>query len=112
MKTWVKGEAAKLNSSVTITDYNYEIAWELLHEHYENKRSIVQAYLQAIWSQGSLKSESSTCLRKLLETTNENIRALTELGQPLEHWDANLKKMDPESRKQWQLDHPGTDPLT
>ena len=117
LKACAKGEAAKLISSVTITDYNYEIAWELLHERYENKRSIVQAHLQAIWSQCSLKSESSTGLRKLLETTNENLRALTELGQPVEHWDAILvhslsEKMDPESRKQWQLDHPGTDLLT
>ena len=114
LKACVKGEAGKLISSVTITGYNYEIAWELLHERYENKRSIVQAHLQAIWSQCSLKSESSTGLRKLLETTNENLRALTELGQPVEHCDAILvhslsEKMDPESRKQWQLDNPGTD---
>ena len=117
LKACVKGEAAKLISSVTITEYNYEIAWELLRERYENKRSIVQAHLQAIWSQCSLKSESSNGLRKLLETTNQNLRALTELGQPVEHWDAILvhslsEKMDPESRKQWQLDHLATDLLT
>ena len=117
LKACVKREAAKLISSVTITDQNYEIAWELLHERYENKRSLVQAHLQAIWSQGSLKSESSTGLRKLLETTNENLRALTELGQPVEYWNAIFvhslsEKMDPESRKQWQLDHSGTDLLT
>ena len=117
LKACVKGEAAKLISSVTITDYNFEIAWKFLHERHENKRSMVQAHLPGIWSQGSLKSESSTGLRKLLETTNENLRAVTELRQPVEHWDAILvhslsEKMDPESRKQWQMDHSRTDLLT
>ena len=117
LKACVKGEAAKLISSVTITDSNYKIAWDLLHDRFENRRSIVQAHLQAIWSQSSLRTESSIGLRKLLETTNENLRALKELEQPVDHWDAILvhslsEKMDPESRKQWQLDHPGTELLT
>ena len=43
LKACVKGEAVKLISSVTITDYNYEIAWELVHERYENNKSIVQS---------------------------------------------------------------------
>ena len=50
LKTCVKREAAKLISSVTITDWNKEITWELLRERYENKRNIVQAHLQPIWS--------------------------------------------------------------
>ena len=42
---------------------------------------------------------------------------MTELGQPVEHWDSLLvfwlaEKMDIKSRKQWQLHHPGTDLLT
>ena len=90
LKACVKREAAKLISSVTISECTYEIAWELLHERYENKKSIVQAHLQAIWSQGSLKSESSTDLKKLLETTNEILRALTERGQPVKYWEAIL----------------------
>ena len=41
---------------------------------------------------------------------------MTELGQPVEHWGAILvhslpEKMDPESHKQWQLDHLETDLL-
>ena len=60
-----------------------------------------------------MRSESATGLRKILETTNEHLRALRELGQPVNHWDAHLifwlsAKMDQESRKQWQLAHPGT----
>ena len=117
LKACVKGEAARLFSSISITDANYNIALTLLKDRYENKRSIIQAHLQAIWSQPVLKNESALGLRILLELTNEHLRALVELGQPLEHWNAILvfvltDKMDPESRKQWQLDNSGTDVLS
>ena len=113
----MKGEAARLNSSNSIKDTNYNIALTLLKDRYENKRSIIQAHLQAIRSQPVLKTESALGLRKLLELTNEHLRAPVELGQPVEHWNDILvfvltEKMDPESRKQWQLDYPGIDVLS
>ena len=117
LRACVKGDAAKLICSVAITDANYAIAMGLLSDRYANKRSIVQAHLQSIWTQPSMKVESATGLRKLLEVTNEHLRSLKELGQPTDQWDSLLvfwlsEKMDTESRKQWQLAHPGTDLLT
>ena len=117
LRACVKGDAAKVISSLTITDANYSIAQRLLTDRYENKRSIVNAHLKAIWSQPSIKAESGSALRKLLETTNENLRALEEQVQGTEYWDPLLvfwlcDKMDPESRKQWELDNPGTELLT
>ena len=117
LRACLKGDAAKLICSVSITDANYAIAMGLLTDRYANKRSIVQAHLQSIWSQPSMKVESASGLRKLLEVTNEHLRSLNELGQPTDQWDSLLvfwlsEKMDPESRKQWQLAHPGTELLT
>ena len=90
---------------------------QLLQERYENKPSIVQAHLQIILSQPSLKMESSSGFQKILDTTNELLNPLADLGQPVVHCDSLLVfwlagKTDSESRKQWQLDHPGTDLLT
>ena len=85
MKACVKAEAVRLISSTLITDSNYNNALTLLKDRYENKRSIVQAHLQAIWSQPVLKTETSLGLKKRLELTKERLRALVELGQPLEH---------------------------
>ena len=114
LRACLKGDAARLISSMTIIDSNYSIALRLLRERYENKRCIVQAHLKAIWSQPVMKGESGIGLRKILETTNEHLRALQELGEPVEHWDSLLifwlvEKLDPESKKQWQLSNPGTD---
>ena len=90
LRACVKGDAAKLISSTTITDTSYTIAMQLLQERYENKRSIVQAHLQIIWSHFSMKMESSSGLRKILETTNQHLRYLPELSQPVENWDSLL----------------------
>ena len=116
LKVCLVGDAAKLISSVTITDSNYPIAMQLLQERYENKRCIVQAHLKAIWTQPCLKNESASGLRKILETTTEHLRALTELGEPTAAWDSVLifwiiERLDCESRKQWQLANPGTNLL-
>ena len=83
----VKGDAAKLFSSLTITDANYSIAQRLLTERYENIRSIVNAHLKAICSQAYFYTESGSAQRKLLETTNENLRALEEQVQGTEYRD-------------------------
>ena len=90
LRACLKGDAAKLICSVAITDANYAIALCLLTDRYANKRSIVQAHLQSIWSQSSMKVESASGLRKLLEVTNEHLRSLKELGQPTDQWDSLL----------------------
>ena len=116
LKACIKGDAAKIISSLRITDANYLIAWQLLKDRYDNTRSIVHAHLQAIWSQSSMKVESGSGLRKLHETTNEHLRALEALGRPVNQWSAVLvfciaDKLEAESRKQWQLKHPGKNVL-
>ena len=63
-----------------------------------------------------MKVESGSGLRKLHETTNEHLRALEALGQPVNQWSAVLvfciaDKLDAESRKQWQLNYPGKNDL-
>ena len=77
----------------------------------------MKAHLAAIHALPAVKKESSVELRKLLESTNEHVQALEALMLPVNHWDAILgywllEKLDAESRKQFQLAHPGTDVLT
>ena len=117
LKLALKGDAAQIDSSLLVTDTNYDIAKRKLEERYNNKRSIVKAHLASIHALPAIKKESSIELRKLLESTNEHVRALEALRLPVNHWDAILvywllEKLDAESRKQFELTHPGTDVLT
>ena len=77
----------------------------------------MKTHLAAIHALPAIKRESSVELRKLLESTNEHVQALVALRLPVNQWDAILvywllKKLDAESRKQFELAHPGTDVLT
>ena len=117
LKLSLKGDAAQIIPSLLVTDANYDIAKRKLEERYNNKRSIVKAHLAAIHALPAVKTESSVELRKLLESTNEHVQALEALMLPVNHWDAilvywQLEKLDAESRKQFELAHPGTDVLT
>ena len=63
------------------------------------------------------KRETSVELRKLLESTNEHVQAQEALRIPVNQWDAILvywllEKLDAESKKQFELAHPGTNVLT
>ncbi len=63
------------------------------------------ALSRLICGQSGTNLESASGLRKLLETTNEHLRALDDLGQPTNQWDAILvfwisEKMDFKSWKQ------------
>ena len=117
LKLSLKCDAAQIVSSLLVTDANYDIAKRKLEERYNNKRSILKAHLVAIHALPAIKKESSVELRKLLESTNEHVQALQALGLPVDHWNAILvywllEKLDAESRKQFELAHPGTDVLT
>ena len=110
----LKGDAAQIGLSLLITDAKCYNAKQKLEERFNNKRSIVKAHLSA---QPAFKKESSTELRKFLESKNEHVQALEVLMLPLDQGDALLvywmmENFDAESRKLFELAHPGTDVLT
>ena len=111
LKLSLEGDAAQIVSSLLVTDANYDIAKRKLEERCNNKRSIVKTHLASHHALPAIRKESSAELRKLLESTNE---ALEALMLPVDQWDAILvycllEKLDAESRKQFELSHPGTD---
>ena len=55
LKARLKKDAAELNVSVTVTDANHQFANRNLYERYGSKRCIVQAHLNANWTQPTLK---------------------------------------------------------
>ena len=78
----------KLNTSITITYQLYycsaTVAENLLKTNAASFKHI--RTFETIWSQTSMKVEASSGLRKILETPDEHLRALADLGQPVEHW--------------------------
>lgn len=79
LKGCVHGEPAKVIQSLQITSGNYNEAWALLKERYEDKRQIISAHMKAIVTHTAVASESSQKLRTLIDSVEENRRALSVL---------------------------------
>lgn len=107
LKSKLDGEAAQLLRNYSLTDANYTIALDALTARYENKRVIANAHLKMLFSQASVKVESSATLRKLVDNTNDCVRALNALEIDTASWDPVLvflitQKLDPSTILEWE----------
>ena len=110
LKSSLEGEASKLVSSLASTDDNYKIARKLLMERYDNKRAIIRAHVHAICSYTPIKTENAVQLRRIQFVMNEHIHALSAQGveEPNITVYAIVEKLDPETRKSWELEQSST----
>ena len=107
--------AKRLPSAITITDANYGEARTMLQERYENRRAIVREHISSIVTASTATKEAGS-FRNLMQTADEHRRALEALGLNMDEMDIYtvyhaVEKMDAESRREWELEHPGTDLL-
>lgn len=77
---------AQVIQELEITSENYHVAWQLLNENYENKASIIESHIKALFNQESLPKESHVELQQLLNNSLKHLRALKMLKQPTQYW--------------------------
>jgi hypothetical protein len=116
LRSCLKDEALKAIESIAVSEANYRVAWETLITRFENKRLIIQEHAYAIINLPPLVKNSYQSLRKLVDDFNINLAALTNLGQPTEHWSGLLvpiisQKMDFFTKREWEAQL-GPDPPT
>ena len=116
LKGSLKGDAAKLLSSIPITYANYTVSLKMLPDRYRNNRMIVRALVNAIAVQKPLTQETAKDLRQILGTVEEHPLALENMGQPVNR-DVFLvylitEKLPAEIRNFWELSTRGTEPQT
>ncbi|XP_063617952.1 uncharacterized protein LOC134790896 [Cydia splendana] len=108
LKGYLVGEAEQLLRHVQITQDNYSACWEKLEKRYNNKKYLSNCILKRFMSQKNITTESANALKELLDTTNECLDGLNNLGIDTTTWDIIVihiicLKLDNESRKQWEL---------
>ncbi|XP_055303270.1 uncharacterized protein LOC129568954, partial [Sitodiplosis mosellana] len=101
------GEAAKRISKLPASDANYDIAWNLLIEHYHNKRSIVNECLKSFIFQEPIKHQNAHSIRSLIDTTKEAMQSIETLDVDIEHWDPFIvyvlqTKLDKDTAIEWE----------
>ncbi|XP_051171033.1 uncharacterized protein LOC127287923 [Leptopilina boulardi] len=114
LKSCLKEEAVTTINALEISEDNYKIAWNLLTERYNNKRVIAQKHVKTLMEIPNISKESTSELRKLLDTVRSHLRSLKSLGEPVEHWDTLLiyvitAKTDRNSHREWEKSITTTD---
>ncbi|KAL0830099.1 hypothetical protein ABMA28_003556 [Loxostege sticticalis] len=107
LRASLKGCASLVIDNLDVTSKNYESAWKLICDRYDNKRLLVNNHVQALFKIDHIKTESCAAIRYLIDTTNKNLRALSALEQPTQHWDTLIihimsEKLDAVTHRQWE----------
>ena len=71
-----------------ITDDNYEAAWTILKQRYENRRLLFSNLVDKLLDQPNIDNQGATSIKQLLDTTTECLQALKAMG-------ISLKDADP-----------------
>uniref|UniRef100_A0A182XG88 Peptidase aspartic putative domain-containing protein n=1 Tax=Anopheles quadriannulatus TaxID=34691 RepID=A0A182XG88_ANOQN len=108
----LSGEAAKVIDEKTINDGNYERAWQLLSERYDNKRRMVDLHISGLLNLKKVNEESYVGLRGLVESVESHVENLKYLGEKFTglscamviHLIANA--LDIETKKLWEASVP------
>ncbi|KAG5889330.1 hypothetical protein JTB14_027477 [Gonioctena quinquepunctata] len=101
-------DVLKTIESLSLTDANYEVAWQALSKRYEKGKRIVETHVRKIINFPCLTKESSKDLRNLYDTVNNNLQALQILNQPVDTWDSILipvitDKLDQKSKREYEV---------
>ncbi|XP_045456989.1 uncharacterized protein LOC123667024 [Melitaea cinxia] len=107
LKASLSGCALQVISALEFTADNYVHAWDLLHSRFHNTRLLIQNHLKSLFSITPLKQESHLQIRRLIDTTLRNLRALKSLNEPTEHWDTIIiylvvSKLDASTEREWE----------
>ncbi|XP_055905913.1 uncharacterized protein LOC129941335 [Eupeodes corollae] len=107
LKSCCKEGAGILLEHIIVDDASYEKAWELLNSRYDFKRILVNNELKLFYELPVIHEENSKGIRELLDNSTKILHALTNLGLPVQHWDAIiifmlLKKLPSTVQTKWE----------
>ncbi|XP_066261359.1 uncharacterized protein [Euwallacea similis] len=76
------GAAALVIKSLEFSASNYEVAWMLLLERYNNPRVLVQNHVKALFQIESISKASAERIRWLIDTVSKHMRCLEQVKEP------------------------------
>jgi len=106
LKTSLTDDARVVIKNITVTDANYELAWEAVRERYENTRAIVSSYLNNILDAAPMKADTVSELKRVHDMVNDAVLALRSLGRGcVDDFVVAIlsKKLDLHTRTEWEI---------
>lgn len=87
LRAALEGSAAQVIHSIEFSATNYNIAWELLCQRYDNKSLLIHNHIKALFNLPNLNMESASDIRNLIDMFTKHLRSLEVLKQPISYWD-------------------------
>lgn len=105
LRASLRGDAARIISSLSISAYSYTVAWKLITDRYEDKNLLIKQHISALFSVPPLCGESAAGLSELADEFEKHVKILDTLETKAQHWDSVLvellfSRMDATSQKQ------------
>lgn len=107
LRTLLKGQALDAVRGYQITGGNYDAAWGHLKKRYDRTDELIDEYIRKFFETKALEPRSNfVAIRKIIDYTNQMLRALPTLGATVNNWDpiVNLilcSKLNEELRSEW-----------
>lgn len=107
LRTSLEGQALQCIKSIDLSGQNYDIAWNLLCERYNNKRLIIHKHIKSLFSLSEVKQDSSISIRSLIDDLSKNLHSLENMGILTDSWDPLIiylvtSKLDSETIRYWE----------
>ncbi|XP_058448656.1 uncharacterized protein LOC131428628 [Malaya genurostris] len=107
LRATLSGEAAGILSSLELSANNYNVAWKMLRERYENKSFLIKRHMSGLLALSSLKRESSSGLSELADEFDRHVQLLDKLENAEDHWNSFLVErlsscLDPITLREWE----------
>lgn len=107
LRSSLHGQAAEIIKALEVCDTNYQVAWKLLCERYDNKKILVNNHVKALFNLPTIKNETAIELRKLCDDLTKHILSLDVLQQPIKEWSALMiylvtTKLDNQTKREWE----------
>lgn len=107
LKASLEGSALQCVQGISFSGENYEIAWKILCERYDNKRLMIHNHIKTMFNIPNLKPDSPWALRNSVDLLSRNLRSLETMEVKTESWDPLIiylvsNKMDQDTISQWE----------
>jgi len=102
-----KGQCWSTDLQPTCHEDNFERAWSVLSDHFENKRLLVRSYLTAFTSLPKMKPESVSDFRRIFHGAVATVGALEGIGRPVTDGSdlfvhLIVELLDTKTHKEWE----------
>ncbi|XP_058446110.1 uncharacterized protein LOC131427162 [Malaya genurostris] len=107
LRAAVKGEAAQLIESLTISCMNYPVAWQILVDRYSNSYLLKKRHMQTMLDHPKIKRESASALHGLVDAFERHSKILKQLQEPVDSWSTIMvhlicSRLDDTTLKLWE----------